>query len=93
VLEIRDGRSGEIRRSVVVSGPFVGEYHEHVDKAILPDIKTLGTNAYVSLPHEGRIAVVDIEKATISRYLETGGEPTRIALVVARNEPAGTAEH
>lgn len=93
VLEIRDGRSGEMLRSVAVSGPFIGDYHEHVNKAILPDIKSLGTVAYVSLPHEGRIAVVDLETAEIMRYLETGGEPTRIALVVAAGAPAETSEH
>jgi hypothetical protein len=76
---------------VAVCGPFIGEYHEHVDKAILPDIKSLGTDAYVSLPHEGRIAVVNLEQGTIERYLETGGEPTRISLVMAQGETATAA--
>ena len=83
VLQIRDGASGELLRSVNVSKPFTDDYHEHVDKAILPDIKTMGGDAYVSLPHEGRIAVVDLQTAEIKRYFDTGGEPTRIVLIEA----------
>lgn len=85
-FEIRDGSTGELLRSVVVSGPFEGSYHEHVDKAILPDIKTLEGKAYVSLPHQGRIAVVDLATAEVDRFVEVGGEPTRIVLVYVGNE-------
>jgi hypothetical protein len=81
VLQIRDGASGELLRSAEVCKPFTDDYHEHVDKAILPDIKTMGGDAYVSLPHEGRIAIVDLETAEIERYFDTGGEPTRIVLI------------
>ncbi len=86
MLQIRDGSSGEILRTALVSQPFEDDYHEHVDKAILPDIRTLGDNAYVSLPHEGRIAVVDLDTAEIKRYLDTGGKPTRIVLVAAHKD-------
>ena len=37
--------------------------------------------AYVSLPHEGRIAVVGLEEAQVERYIEVGGQPTRMVLV------------
>ena len=85
VLQIRDGSSGEMLRTALVAEPFEDDYHEHVDKAILPDIRTLGDNAYVSLPHEGRIAVVDLDTAEIKRYLDTGGKPTRIVMVAGRD--------
>ncbi len=81
VLEIRDGGSGELLRSAQVSGAFAAEFHEHVDKAILPDIQTLGNLAYISLPHEGRIAEVDLQAAKVLRYLEIGGEPSRLRLL------------
>jgi hypothetical protein len=95
-FEVRDGGSGEVLRSVQVSGPFVGEYHEHVDRAILPDIKTMDGRAYVSLPHEGRIAVVTLEDARVERYINIGGEPTRIVLVHVggqASEPTQTTSH
>jgi hypothetical protein len=93
VLQIRDGGSGELLRSAEVCKPFTADYHEHVDKAILPDIKTMGGDAYVSLPHEGRIAVVDLDTAEIERYYDTGGEPTRIVLVGAHSEAAQAASN
>lgn len=86
VLQIRDGGTGKLLRVAEVSKPLIGEYHEDVNKAILPDIKTMDGNAYVSLPHEGRIAVVDLATAEIRQYFETGGEPTRISLVKARGK-------
>lgn len=88
VLQIRDGNSGELLRTAEVAKPFAKDYHEHVDKAILPDIKSMHGKAYVSLPHEGRIAVVDLETAEITRYFDVGGEPTRIVLA----EPQAAAE-
>jgi hypothetical protein len=91
MLEIRDGGSGEILRSVLVSGPFEGDYHENVDKAILPDIKTLHGMAYVSLPHEGRIAVVELEHAKVERLIDVGGKPTRIMLVHVGGEASEPA--
>jgi zinc transport system substrate-binding protein len=84
VLQIRDGDSGAVVHATRVSAPFEDDYHEHVDKAILPDIRALGDNAYVSLPHEGRVAVVNLDSGEVSRYLETGGSPTRIVLVDAQ---------
>jgi len=81
VFEIRDGGDGELLHSVAVAKAFAAEFHEHVDKAILPDIQTLGDLAYVSLPHEGRIAEVNLRTAKVLRYLETGGEPSRLRLL------------
>ena len=88
VLQIRDGNTGELLRTAEVAKPFAKDYHEHVDKAILPDIKSMHGDAYVSLPHEGRIAVVDLETAEIKRQFDVGGEPTRIVLA----EPRAAAE-
>jgi hypothetical protein len=87
VLQVRDGGTGELIRTVAVSAPFDEELDEHVDKAILPDILTLGDLAYVSLPHEGRIAEVDLQQGTVIRYLEVGGEPTRLRLLKAGGTP------
>jgi len=81
VLQIRDGYSGDLLRSAEISGPFLGDYHEDVNKAVLPDIETLDNKAYVSLPHEGRVAVVDLATAEVEKYFETGGRPVRMSLV------------
>ncbi len=81
VLEIRDGGSGELIRQVTVSKPFEKELHENVGQAILPNIATLGDRAYVSLPHEGRIAEIHLTDGAVIRHLEVGGEPTRLVLV------------
>ena len=92
-MQIRDGASGDLLRSVEVCKAFTDDYHEHVDKAILPDIKSMNGDAYVSLPHEGRIAIVDLETGKIKRYLETGGEPTRIVLMQAHAEETRAASN
>ena len=95
-FEIRDGGSGDVVHSVRVSGPFEGGYHEHVDKAILPDIKTLDGRAYVSLPHEGRIAVVTLDNGVVERFIDIGGEPTRIVLAYVGGQssfPDNAAPH
>ena len=81
VFEVRDGGSGELIHSITVSAPFEGEYDEHVDKAILPDIQSSGNLAYITLPHEGRIAEVDMQEGALIRHLEVGGEPTRLRLL------------
>ena len=80
-LEIRDGRSGRLRRTVTISAPFDSEYHEHVDKALLPDIRTLGQVAYITIPPEGVIVEVDIRRGRVLRRIEVGGEPTRLLIV------------
>ncbi len=82
VLEIRDGGNGKLQRSVPVTAPFAKDFHEHTDKAVLPDILVAGGSAYVSLPNEGRIAQVDIDRGKVLRRLEVGGEPTRLILVM-----------
>jgi len=82
-LNVRDGGTGEFMWSVRVSPPFAEDFHEHTDKAILPDILTLRGHAYVSLPNEGRIADIDLEKRAVVGTFETGGEPTRLILIEA----------
>lgn len=52
-----------------------------VDKAVLPDIATSSRFVYVSLPNEGRITQVELSSGKLVRYLEVGGEPTRLELL------------
>ena len=78
LLQIHDGASGELLHEVAVSSPLKDDLHEHVDKAILPAIETLGDKAYVSLPHEGRIVEVAVADGRVTRAMQTGGEPTRL---------------
>lgn len=81
VLETRDGSTGQPLQELTISKPLSREPHEMLDKAILPDVRAVNGLAYVSLPHEGRIAVVDLDKNTIVRYYDVGGQPTRIIVV------------
>jgi len=82
-LEVRNGRSGRLLRTVTISAPFDSEYHEHVDKALLPAIATIGHTAWVTIPPEGVLVEVDIRRGTILRRIELGGEPTRLLIVQA----------
>jgi hypothetical protein len=54
-----------------------------VDKALLPDIRFLGDLVYISLPHEGRIAELQLPSGEVLRYIEVGGQPTRMVAVPA----------
>jgi hypothetical protein len=81
VLEIRDGAFGDLLRSVRVTEPFPAGFHEHVDKAVLPDIEELNGLAYVTVPNEGRIAVVDLDAGQLRQHIDVGGEPTRLVLI------------
>jgi hypothetical protein len=81
VLETRDGSNGSLLRTLNVSMPLSKDPHEMLDKAILPDIEAVDDLIYVSLPHEGRIAVVDLVGNKIVRYLDVGGQPTRLLVV------------
>lgn len=83
-LDIRDGGSGRLLRQVAISKPFSKEYHEHVDKALLPDIITRGTTGLISIPPEGVIVEVDLVKGRVMRRIAVGGEPTRLIAVEAR---------
>jgi hypothetical protein len=83
MLDIRDGGTGELIDQIRVSRPFDQEYHEHVDKALLPDIRFLGGRVYISLPHEGRIAELTLDPAEVLRYIDVGGEPTRMVAMPA----------
>lgn len=83
ILDIRHGGTGELLKQVQVSQPFDQEYHEHVDKALLPDIRFLGDLVYISLPHEGRIAELQLPSGEVNRYIEVGGQPTRMVAVPA----------
>jgi hypothetical protein len=80
-LDIRDGGTGELLRRVKVSRKFNAEYHEHVDKALLPDIVTLGRRAYISIPPEGVIVEIDLDRGKVLRRIRLGGEPTRLIAV------------
>ncbi len=80
-LEIRDSASGKLLRTAAIGKGWSADFHEHVDKAVLPDIATSSRFAYVSLPNEGRIAQVELSSGTLVRYLEVGGEPTRLELL------------
>jgi len=93
VLEIRDGGTGEVMHAVKLSKPFEDDYHEHTDKAILPDIKSLDGDAFVSLPHEGRIAVVDLDTGKMERFIDVGGAPTRLVVVDLQAEGARAASN
>jgi len=81
VLETRDGSSGKLLRTLEISKSLSKDPHEMLDKAVLPDIRVVNDLAYVSLPHEGRIAVVDLDANKIVRYLDVGGQPTRIIVI------------
>jgi hypothetical protein len=80
-LEIRDGASGDVRHRVQVSRAFEADYHEHVDKALLPDIVSSGRLAWVTIPTDGAVVEVDVEQGRALRRLEVGGQPTRLLLV------------
>lgn len=88
-LDIRDGETGKPLRRVRLSSAFNSEYHEHTDKALLPDITPAGKLVYVSLPTEGVIAEVDPVAGTVLRKIAVGGQPTR--LVVVTEKAAATA--
>jgi hypothetical protein len=83
MLDIRHGGTGELIRQVQVSKAFDQAYHEHVDKALLPDIRFLGDRVFISLPHEGRIAEVQLQSGEVTRSIDVGGQPTRMVAVSA----------
>jgi hypothetical protein len=93
MLDIRDGGSGELLTKIRVSRAFDQEYHEHVDRALLPDIRFLDGRVYISLPHEGRIAEVDPTRAEVIRYIEVGGNPTRMVALPADLKMRFPARH
>ncbi len=82
-LQIRDGWSGALIRTVDIATPFKPDVRENTDKAVLPDIASEGGRAYISLPHEGQIAEVDLDRGSVLRYMQTGGQPTRVVLLKA----------
>lgn len=83
MLDIRDGGTGELFNQIRVSRAFDQEYHEHVDRALLPDIRFLDGRVYISLPHEGRIVELNPDTAEVIRYIEVGGNPTRMVALPA----------
>lgn len=80
-LDLRDGRSGKLKRQLTISRPFDAEYHEHVDKALLPDIIATAERAWITLPTEGAIVELDLAAGKEVRRLAVGGQPTRMVLV------------
>jgi hypothetical protein len=83
MLEIRDGATGEVLHRLEVSGPFDPDIEEKIDRAVMPDFQTFRDHVFLSLPHEGRVAEIDPAAGKIVRYIETGGEPTRLAIAFA----------
>jgi hypothetical protein len=90
-LDIRDGGTGELLHKVKISDAFDSEYHEHVDKALLPDIVAIGHTGYVSIPPEGVIAEVDLVAGKLLRRIDVGGQPTRLLAVEAKPAAASAA--
>ncbi|MDH5256085.1 MAG: hypothetical protein OEW72_09245 [Gammaproteobacteria bacterium] len=93
-LDIRDGGTGESLRTVRVSRKFDSEYHEHVDKALLPEIVTIGTSAWITIPTKGQLVEVDILAGKVLRKIKLGGQPTRLVVVRANpnaSNPAAVA--
>ena len=84
-LSLHDGYDGSFIRKIKLSDTFEGQWNEDVGKAILPDIVSHNGIAYVSLTHEGRVAVIDLEAGEVKRYIDTGGFPTRMVLL-SKNE-------
>lgn len=93
MLDIRDGGTGELFTEIRVSRAFDQEYHEHVDKALLPDIRFLDERVYISLPHEGRIAELSLDPVEVLRYIEVGGNPTRMVALPADLKPRFPSRH
>ena len=80
-LSLHDGYDGSFIRNIKLSDTFEGQWNEDVGKAILPDIVSHNGIAYVSLTHEGRVVVIDLEAGEVKRYIDTGGFPTRMVLL------------
>ena len=81
-LQVREAPEGRLLKEVRVSRPFP-EMDEDTGGAIYPDIAPWPERglAYVSLPHLGLVAEVDVERGRVVRYLRVGGSPTRLVLV------------
>ncbi|MFN4232840.1 MAG: hypothetical protein ACK4EW_07540, partial [Thermus sp.] len=81
-LQVREAREGRLLREVRVGRPFP-EMDEDTGGAIYPDIAPWPEKglAYVSLPHLGLVAEVDVERGRLVRYLRVVGSPTRMVLV------------
>lgn len=81
-LQVREAREGRVLKEVRVSPPFPA-VDEDTGGAIYPDIAPWPERglAYVSLPHLGLVAEVDVAKGRLVRYLRVGGSPTRLVLV------------
>ncbi|AFV77363.1 hypothetical protein Theos_2377 (plasmid) [Thermus oshimai JL-2] len=79
-LQVREAREGRLLREVRVSRPLP-EADEDTGGAILPDIALWDGRAYVSLPHLGLMAEVDVGRGRVARFLRVGGSPTRMVLV------------
>ncbi|MDW8018186.1 MAG: hypothetical protein RMI36_10225 [Thermus sp.] len=81
-LQVREAREGRLLKEVRVSPPFP-EMDEDTGGAIYPDLAPWPERglAYVSLPHLGLLAEVDLERGRVVRFLRVGGSPTRLVLV------------
>ncbi len=80
-LDVRDGGTGAVQHRFPISAAFAADYHEHVDKALLPSIVSAGDRAWISIPPEGVIVEADLAAGKVVRRITTGGQPTRLVLV------------
>jgi hypothetical protein len=82
-LQVREARNGNLLKEVRVAAKPFPEMDEDTGGAIYPDMALWPERglAYVSLPHLGLVAEVDVERGRVARYLRTGGSPTRLVLV------------
>jgi len=83
-LALHDANTGNLIKKIKVSTPFIGEFHEHVGKAILPDIKTIGDQAFISITHEGKVVQVDLKEEKVLKTFDVGGKPTRLMAIKIR---------
>lgn len=75
-----DGRTGRLLWSAKIASAFPDDLDEDAGQATMPDIRPWGERAaWVSLPHEGRVVLVDLERGEALRSVVTGGAPTRLA--------------
>lgn len=67
-----------------IASAFPPDLDEDAGRATMPDIRPWGERAaWVSLPQEGRVVLVDLEHGEVLRSVVTGGMPTRLAWLFA----------
>ena len=84
-LEVRNGHTGDLIRSIIVSTPFPA-MDEDVTGALMPSIAAWENRAYVSLPQSGIIAEVEWLEGKLLRSLTIGGAPSRLVLIEGKGQ-------